>query len=96
MMIFDPLWKTMKEKNVTIYGLVVKHKLSRGTVNKLKHNKNVTIVTIEHLCSILKCQPGDIVAYVEDAGKEAEGKETVGNESADKISAGKEAKGKRL
>lgn len=66
MMVFDPLWKTMKEKKVTIYALVVKHGISRGTVNKLKHNKNVTLVTIEHLCRILQCQPGDIVAYVEE------------------------------
>lgn len=67
MMVFDPLWETMKEKNVTIYALVTKHGLSRGTVNKLRHNRNVTLVTIEHLCMILDCQPGDIVAYVKDA-----------------------------
>ena len=72
MMVFDPLWKTMKEKNVTIYALVVKHGISRGTMNKLKHNKNVTLVTIEHLCRILQCQPGDIVAYVDEAEKGAE------------------------
>lgn len=30
MMVFDPLWKTMKEKKVTIYALVVKHGVSRG------------------------------------------------------------------
>lgn len=72
MMVFDPLWKTMKEKKVTIYALVVKHGISRGTVNKLKHNKNVTLVTIEHLCRILQCQPGDIVAYVEETEKGAE------------------------
>ena len=72
MMVFDPLWKTMKEKNVTIYALVVKHGIGRGTMNKLKHNKNVTLVTIEHLCRILQCQPGDIVAYVEEAEKGAE------------------------
>lgn len=66
MMVFDPLWETMKKKNVTIYALVVKHGVSRGTVNKLRHNKNVTLVTIEHLCRILDCQPGDIVMYVKE------------------------------
>lgn len=66
MMVFDPLWETMEKKNVTIYALIVKHGISRGTVNKLRHNKNVTLVTIEHLCKILDCQPGDIVSYVKD------------------------------
>lgn len=66
MMVFDLLWETMKKKGVTIYALVEKHGISRGTINKLRHNKNVTLVTIEHLCRILDCQPGEIVSYVKD------------------------------
>lgn len=76
MMVFDPLWKTMKEKNVTIYALVTKQGVSRGTINKLKHNKNDTLVTIDRLCRILKCQPGDIISYVEDTEKDANSKES--------------------
>ena len=76
MIVFDPLWKPRTEKNVTIYALVEKHGVSRGTVNKLKHNKNVTLVTINRLCRILHCQPGDIVAYVEDEENDAGSEES--------------------
>lgn len=38
MMVFDPLWKTMKEKKVTIYALVVKHGVSKQAEAQQKCN----------------------------------------------------------
>lgn len=63
MMLFEPLWKTMKTRNVSIYALINKYNVSRGTIDNLKHNRNVTIATIERLCEILDCQVEDIVVY---------------------------------
>ena len=63
MMLFEPLWKTMKIKKVSIYALINKYNVSRGTIDNLKHNRNVTIATIERLCEILDCQVEDIVVY---------------------------------
>lgn len=63
MMLFEPLWKTMQIKNVSIYALINKYNVSRGTIDNLKHNRNVTIATIERLCEILDCQVEDIVVY---------------------------------
>lgn len=66
MMVFDPLWETMKKKGITIYALVEKHDIGRSTIHKLRHDRNVTLVTIEKLCRILDCQPGEIVLYVKE------------------------------
>lgn len=66
MMSFDPLWKTMKEKNLSCYSLINKHNFSRGLLDKLKHNRNVTLETVERLCSILDCSIEDIVVYIKD------------------------------
>lgn len=63
MMLFEPLWKTMQIKNVSIYALINKYNVSRGTIDNLKHNRNVTIATIERLCEILDCRVEDIVVY---------------------------------
>lgn len=63
MMSFDPLWKTMKAKNVSCYALIFKHNISRGLIDKLKHNRNVTLETVERLCRILDCRVEDIVVY---------------------------------
>ena len=41
-------------------------KLSRSLLDRLKHNKPVTTVTINDLCSILHCKIEDIAVYIED------------------------------
>lgn len=66
MMSFTPLWKTMKEKSVSVYALIYKHKVSRSMVDKLKHNRNVTLATVERLCEILDCRVEDVVVYEKD------------------------------
>ncbi|MCH5338491.1 MAG: helix-turn-helix transcriptional regulator [Acetatifactor sp.] len=66
MMDFSPLWQTMKEKNVSCYALINKHGFSRGLLDKLKHNRNVTLETVGKLCSILDCRIEDVVVFVKD------------------------------
>ncbi len=66
MMSFDPLWRTMKEKDVTVYKLLEVYKFSHGTYDSIKQGRNVTLNTIEQLCKILHCRVEDIVEYRED------------------------------
>lgn len=63
---FEPLWQTMKRKNVSCYALINKHGVSRGTLDKLKHNRNVTLQTVSNLCEILDCEIQDVVIYRKD------------------------------
>lgn len=65
-MSFEPLWKTMKSKNISTYKLLHEYGFSHGTYDSLKHNRNVTLQTIDQLCKILKCKVEDIVEYVEE------------------------------
>lgn len=65
-MSFEPLWKTMKNKNISTYKLLHEYGFSHGTYDSLKHNRNVTLQTIDQLCKILKCKVEDIVEYVEE------------------------------
>lgn len=64
MMSFEPLWKTMEKKKVTGYVLINKHGLSRSLWYKLRHNKNVTLDTIDRLCEILNCNVEDVVTHI--------------------------------
>lgn len=61
---FSPLWETMRRKNVTQYQLI-KSGIGNKTLDTLKKNKNVTLVTLEKLCKILECTPNDIVKFTE-------------------------------
>lgn len=63
MMSFDPLWETMKKKNITTYKMIKDYNMSRGMLDKLKHDRNVTLETVERLCEILDCRIEDIVVY---------------------------------
>lgn len=42
---------------------LINNKIHRNTVYKLVNNENVTCEVICNLCSLLECQPGDIMEY---------------------------------
>ena len=61
---FSPLWTTMEENGVTQYQLL-KNGIDNKTLDSLKKNKNITLVTLEKLCRILECEPNDIVKFTD-------------------------------
>ena len=61
---YDPLWETMKRNNVTQYQLL-KGGIDNRTLDSLKKNKNITMVTLEKLCRIVGCTPNDVVRFEE-------------------------------
>ena len=69
MITFDPLWVTLKEKNISKYKLINTYGLSRGTLNSLMHNQNVTMNTLNWLCQILQCDITKIIRYTPDEEK---------------------------
>ena len=63
---YSPLWETMKEKNVSTYALIRDYNFSKGTLDSLKQNRNVTLNTIEMLCRILQVPIEKVVRIVYD------------------------------
>ena len=63
---YSPLWETMQRKNLSTYQLINDFNFSKGTLDSLKHNRNVTLHTIETLCSILNVPIQDIVQILPD------------------------------
>ena len=59
---YDPLWETMKRNNVTQYQLL-KGGIDNRTLDSLKKNKNITMITLEKLCRIVGCTPNDIGSF---------------------------------
>jgi len=56
----------MKKRGITTYKLINDYSFSRGTLDSLKQNRNVTMATIHDLCKILSCNISDIVEYIPD------------------------------
>lgn len=52
----------MEKKGIKKYDLR-KQGIHAAVMDKLVKNKNVDISTIDKLCKLLNCQPGDILEY---------------------------------
>lgn len=69
MIVYTPLWKTMKEKGISTYALINKYHISSSTINRLRHNQGVTTQLIDDLCNILDCRVEDILKYEKGDGE---------------------------
>lgn len=68
MIVYDPLWETMRRKGITTYALIKQFHFSRGTLDSLKQNRNISTATLNDLCSILSCRVEDVLRYIPDQG----------------------------
>ena len=66
MVSYEPLWNTMQQKGITTYTLISKHGFNPKTINNLKHNRGITVFTVEKLCDVLNCTPNDIFTFVKE------------------------------
>ena len=66
MIVFDPLWETMKRKNISQYMLIKTYGVSTGTLDSLRKNRSITLNTLNDLSVILDCEVSDIIRYIPD------------------------------
>lgn len=55
----------MEEKDITQYRLL-KSGIDNKTLDTLKKDKNITLLTLEKLCKILDCTPNDVDDFTDD------------------------------
>ena len=64
--IYTKLFALLKEKRITTYTIRKENIISQTALQKIKDGTgNIDTRTIERLCNVLKCQPGDFMEYVE-------------------------------
>lgn len=63
MIVFDGLWKVMKDKGISQYKLIKEFNISTGQLDRLRKNENVSTYTLNSLCEILDCRLSDIAEY---------------------------------
>lgn len=66
MISYEPLYRTLKEKGISTYKLINQFGVSRSLLDRLKHNKPISTVTLNDLCNILNCKVEDVLVYIED------------------------------
>lgn len=67
---YNKLFSLLKKNNIGQSHLQEKG-LHGNVYQKLRKNELVRVDTIDKLCAILNCQPGDIMEYVEDMPEES-------------------------
>lgn len=66
MIVFDRLWKTMKDRGVSTYQLRERCGIDSKTIRRLRANENIETKTLDKLCAALSCTLEDIAEYRAD------------------------------
>ncbi len=66
MIVYDPLWDTLKKKGLSTYTLRVKFQISGSTVQRLRKNMSVSTNTLDDLCNLLDCSLSKVAKHVSD------------------------------
>lgn len=62
--VYTPLWETLKKKGLSTYTLRVKFQISGSTVQRLRKNMSVSTNTLDDLCNLLDCSLSEIAEHV--------------------------------
>ena len=66
---YDPLWRTLKAKNISQYRLINDYGIDKAQLQRLRDNRVVKTMILDTLCTILDCRIEDVVEFVPDNTK---------------------------
>lgn len=66
MITYDILWVSIKKKGLKKQDLVEKYEFSKGLMDNLKHNRSITMTTLNDICNKLDLQPNQVFEYTKD------------------------------
>ena len=64
MMTYDPFWKMMEEREISTYSLEIDYGFNKAVINRLKHNKNMNLSSIDYICEVFSCSVEEVVVHV--------------------------------
>ena len=59
---YSPLWETLKKQKKSQY-ILIDNGIDKRTMDQLRHNRNITALTLEKICRILHCTPNDVIFF---------------------------------
>ena len=60
---YSTLWDTMRKRGITQYMILQDKVLDNHTLDRLKKNMNITLITLERICTYLDCTPNDVIRF---------------------------------
>ena len=66
MIVFADLLRLLSENGWSTYRLRAEHMISSGTIDRIRARMSISTETVNTICRLCGCQPGDILSYVPD------------------------------
>lgn len=63
MIIYKDILVQLANAGYTTYRITKEGILSSATINRLRRGAPITTETLDRLCTMLQCQPGDLLAW---------------------------------
>lgn len=63
MIVYQEIWKRLADHGWTAYRLVKEKEMGNGTIARLRSGESVSTDTLDTLCRLCDCQPGDLIRY---------------------------------
>ena len=63
MISYEPLWTTMKERDISKYQLIYHWGISSNKLRRMSHGEAISSNTLNELCLILNCNVEDILKF---------------------------------
>lgn len=63
---YNPLWKTLIDRNMNKTDLGKKCHLTKQTIADMNKNKYVSLKSLDRICKNLNCNISDIIEYIPD------------------------------
>lgn len=67
MIVYDPLWQTLKNKKISQYKLIKDYGIDKAQLQRLRKNMVVKTMVLNRLCNILNCNIQDIMKFIPES-----------------------------
>lgn len=69
MIVYKGVLKLLSQNGWSTIRLQREGKISNGTIIQIRAGKPITTRTINTICELCHCQPGDILEYIPESGE---------------------------
>ena len=64
MIVFAPIMELLAKNGWSSYRLRVEKVIPEGTIQRIRRGESINLTTIDTICRLCSCQPGDLISYV--------------------------------
>jgi putative transcriptional regulator len=66
LIVYRDVLERLKEAGFTTYRILQEKLIPQSSLTRIRRNEPINLSTIDTICKLLNCQPGDLLEYVPD------------------------------